>query len=90
MKAIFNRLRRLENAAAPAKRERAAAEQILEARRRRLGADYDPIKYPPDWFAGCRPTADRILRAGQFRRKQGANGARRREEPGRIPSDNGE
>jgi hypothetical protein len=54
MKAIFNRLRRLENAVAPAERERAAAEAILEARRRRLEADYEPITFPPDWFAGYR------------------------------------
>jgi hypothetical protein len=67
MKAIVNRLRRLENAAAPAERERAAAEAILEARRQRLGADYvEPIPYPPDWFAGCRTQADTIIRARQF------------------------
>jgi hypothetical protein len=66
MKAIFTRLHRLENAAAPAERERAAVEAILENRRRRLGSDYEPIEYPPDWFAGCRSTADHILRARQF------------------------
>jgi hypothetical protein len=66
MKAIFNRLRRLENAVAPAERERAAAEAILEARRRRLEADYEPITFPPDWFAGYRTLADRINRARQL------------------------
>jgi hypothetical protein len=81
MKAIILRLRRLENAAAPAERERAAVEVILENRRRRLGSDYKPIEYPPDWFAGCRSAADRILRARQFMMEQPANGARHREEP---------
>jgi len=38
---------RLENAAPPAERKRAAVEAILEARRRRLGANYDPIVYLP-------------------------------------------
>jgi hypothetical protein len=70
MKAIINRLRRLENAAAPAERERAAAAMILENVRRRLGSDYEPPEFPPDWFAGCRGTADRILRAHQFIREQ--------------------
>ena len=77
MKTIFNRLRRLENAAAPAERERAVVEAILENSRRRLGADYKPIEFPPDWFAGCRSTAERILRARKLRVEQRANGARR-------------
>jgi len=47
MKAIISRLRRLENAAAPAERERAAVETILAARRRRLGASYNPPSFPP-------------------------------------------
>ena len=66
MKAIFDRLRRLENAAALAERERTVAEAILENRRRRLGANHEPLACPPDWFAHCRSTADRILRAGQL------------------------
>jgi hypothetical protein len=78
MKAIINRLRRLENAAAPAERERAAAAMILENMRRRLGSDYEPIKYPPDWFEGCRGDADHILRAHQFSRGQQANEAKSR------------
>jgi hypothetical protein len=63
MKAIVNRLRRLENAAAPAEQERAVAEAILEARRRRLGADYKPATFPAESYAGCRTTADRIVRS---------------------------
>jgi hypothetical protein len=77
MKAIFNRSRRLENAAAPVERERAAVEGTLEDRRRRLDADYKPIEFPPDWFAGCRSTAERVLRPRQFGVEQRANGARR-------------
>jgi hypothetical protein len=73
MKAIHSRLRRLENAAAPAERERAAAEAIIENRRRRLGSAYEPIEYPPDWFAGCSGAADHIRRARQFRLEQQAN-----------------
>ena len=37
-----------------------------------LGADYEPIEYPQDWFAGCRGAADHILRAGQFLREREA------------------
>lgn len=40
MKAIFNRLRRLENATAPAERERAAVDAILNRRRTR----YVPVR----------------------------------------------
>jgi hypothetical protein len=57
MRALVNRLHRLENAVAPAERERAAAEAILEARRRRLGSDYEPVSFPPERFAGCRVSA---------------------------------
>lgn len=60
MKAIVNRLRRLENAAAPAKRERAAAEAILE-KMRRLGYD-EPKMFPSESYEGCRTVADFILR----------------------------
>jgi len=67
MKAIVSRLQRLENFTAPAERERAAVEAILEARRRRLGASYEPVSLPSDNYAGCRPTADRLLRARQLR-----------------------
>jgi hypothetical protein len=80
MKAIFNRLRRLENTAAPAERGGAAAQIILENYRRRVGPDYEPPEFPADWFAGCRSTAERILRARQFRGEQGANGTRRCDE----------
>ena len=62
MRTVINRLRRLENAAAPAERERAAAEAILDARRRRLGADY----VDPGSFAGCRTRADYIVRTREL------------------------
>jgi hypothetical protein len=67
MKAIISRLRRLENAAAPAECERTAVETILAARRRRLGASYEPTSFPPESFASCRMVADRILRARQLK-----------------------
>jgi hypothetical protein len=67
MKAIISRLRRLENAAAPAERERAAVEAIMAARRRRMGASYEPPSFPLESFAGCRTVADRILHARQLR-----------------------
>jgi|ERR1700733_2728662 hypothetical protein len=78
MKAIVHRLRRLENAAAPAERERAAAEAILEARRRRLGADYDPIRFPAERYAGFRTIAGHIVRGRELRMEQQAGEASRR------------
>jgi hypothetical protein len=63
MKAILKRLRRLETVAAPDEKERATVEAILEARRQRLGSNYEPIAFPPNSFAGCRTIADRILHA---------------------------
>jgi hypothetical protein len=44
MKAIMNRLRRLEIATAPVEQERAATEAILEARQRRLGQITSPFR----------------------------------------------
>jgi hypothetical protein len=79
MRGIFNRLRRLESATSPHERERAAADAIIEARRRRLGAAYEPMVLPEGWFACCRGTADHILRARQFlqeRKAAGQAGAR--------------
>lgn len=79
MKAILNRLRRLETVTRPterAERERSAAEMIMESRRPRLGADYKEIDFPPGWFANCRDTAERILRARQYRVSQQAPDAR--------------
>jgi hypothetical protein len=68
MKAIHSRLRRLENAAAPAEREQPAALAILEARRCRLGPDYvEPLRCPPRWFAECRTIAEQINRARKCR-----------------------
>jgi hypothetical protein len=84
MKAIFNRLRRLENAAAPAERERAAVESILAAMRRRLGASYEPPSFPPESFAGCRTVADRIRRANQLLREREARQADERESQNRC------
>jgi hypothetical protein len=63
----LNRLRRLEEAAVTDKRAHAAAEAILEARRRRLGADYvEPIPFSPESYAGCRTSADRIRRTREL------------------------
>jgi hypothetical protein len=63
VKAIFGRLRRLENAAAPAEREREAVNAILEARKSRLGPDYRPSTLSPHSFDACETIADEILRA---------------------------
>ena len=76
MKAFINRLRKLENAAVPQARERAQVEAILEVRRRRLGADYEPLTLPPNSFAGCRTIADRILRSRKLRMELEQNGVR--------------
>jgi len=64
MKANVSRLRQLENAAAPAQRERAAAAAILE-NMRRLGYN-EPIRFPPESYEGCRTCADRMLRSYQL------------------------
>ncbi len=72
MRAIINRLRRLENATVPVERERAAVEAILAARRRRLGASYEPLSFPPESYAGCRTVADRILRTRKLRMERQA------------------
>jgi hypothetical protein len=70
MRAIINRLRRLEKAAAPDKWgqiSQAIAERIRDARRRRLGEDYvEPIPFPPEIYAGCRTIAERIVRARTY------------------------
>ena len=67
MRNMLNRIRRLEEVKAPYAEEKAAAEAILAARRRRLGPDYlEPIPYPSDWFAGCRSIADEINRARRW------------------------
>lgn len=63
MKAIINRLRKLERVKVPTEQSTSAAE-ILRARERRLGIE--PIQYPQDWFAGCRTIADTMLRARKF------------------------
>jgi hypothetical protein len=72
MRALISRLRRLENATAPAERERAIVDAILAARRRRLGPKYEPTAFPPESYAGCRGVPGRILRTRQLlRARQG-------------------
>jgi hypothetical protein len=44
-----------------------AVEAILAARRRRLGASYEPLSFSPESYAGCRTVADHILRARKLR-----------------------
>jgi hypothetical protein len=61
MKAIANRLRQLEHAGAPSARETPMVEAILDARRQRLGADYEPVPFPPASYFGCRTQADHIV-----------------------------
>jgi hypothetical protein len=77
----MNRLRRLENTTAPVGRERAAVAAIMAARRRRLGASYEPFSFPPESYAGCRTVADRILRARKLRMERQVGVAARRPEP---------
>ena len=81
MRAIINRIRRLEIAAAPNERACAAAEAIRAARRKRLGADYRDIEYPLGSFDGCRTTADYIRRAGRLRMEREEREAPRNPEP---------
>ncbi len=68
MKAIINRLRRLEHAVAPDERAQASAEAIQEANRQRLGADYDPPNFPPENYAGRRTAAEYIQRTRELQR----------------------
>jgi hypothetical protein len=58
VKALVNRLRRLETAHAPDERVSAAVEAIRAARRKRLGADYKELEHPPGAFDGCHNMAD--------------------------------
>ena len=60
MKAIFGRLRRLENAVAPLERERADVAAILESMRR--SGDDDSPTFSPESYEGCHTCADFILR----------------------------
>ena len=77
MRAIIRRLRRLEEAVAPEEQDNLIVQAILEARRRRLGADYEPTTFPPESYAGCRTVADRILRSRWLRMEhQQSRGAR--------------
>jgi hypothetical protein len=68
MKTIINRLRRLEHVVAPDERAQASAEAIQEARRRRLGADYDFTNFPPESYAGCRTASEHIQRTRELLR----------------------
>jgi hypothetical protein len=61
MRAIMNRLRRLEDATAPVEWERAIVEAILTARRRRLGASCEPLSFPIESYAGCSIVAQHLL-----------------------------
>ena len=65
MRAIVNRLRRLEKAAIPLERERSIVEAILESSRRRLEASGQPYHEEPLHvdYPGCRTVADHIMRA---------------------------
>jgi hypothetical protein len=38
----------------------------MDARRRRLGADYKPTGLSPEIYAGCRTSAERINRAREL------------------------
>jgi hypothetical protein len=89
---MLNRIRRLENTCVPGERERATVEAILAAGRRRLGADHEPIAFPPESYAGCRSIADRILRTRQLMREQDSNHPKRaiRARSGSQGADNGE
>ena len=62
MRAIMNRLRRLENTTAPVGRNGRRWRRFLAARQRRLGAEYEPLSFPLESYAGCRTIADRILK----------------------------
>jgi hypothetical protein len=61
MRAIMNRLRRLENATAPVDGGRADFAGIL----RSLGDD-ESMTFPAESLAGCRGAADRMLRIVQL------------------------
>jgi hypothetical protein len=61
MRAMMNRLRRLENATAPVEQKRADFAAIL----RSIGDD-ESMTFPAESFAGCRGTADRMLRIVQL------------------------
>jgi hypothetical protein len=63
MRSIISRIRRLETAAVPAERERAALAMIEANRRRHMGADHKPLApFPPGTFDGCRTGEERIIR----------------------------
>ena len=58
--AIIHRIRGLETVHAPDERVSVAVEAIRTARRKRLGADYKEIEYPPGSFDGCHTRAARL------------------------------
>ena len=62
MKALRNRLRRLEIVAAPDQEDQSIVEAIEAARKRRMGSVYEPRPpIPPEMLLGCRTIADHIL-----------------------------
>ena len=82
VRAIIHRIRRLETAHAPDEQASAAVQAILASRRKRLGADYQEIEYPPGSFDGCRTVADRMQRARQLRlEREKREAATRNREP---------
>ena len=81
VRAIIHRIRRLETAHAPDEQESAAVQAILATRRKRLGADYKEIEYPPGSFDGCHTMADRIRRVRQLRLEREKREDTRNREP---------
>jgi hypothetical protein len=52
----------------------------MDARRRRLGADYKPTGLSPEIYAGCRTSADRINRARELLMSRQATEATHRDQ----------
>ena len=61
MTAIIKRLRRLEEALAPAQRKHPMVQAILAARGGGLGASYE-LRFPLGRYASCHTTADPLVR----------------------------
>ena len=78
---IISRLRRLEIATLPNPQTCAAAEAIRATRRKRLGADYQEIVYPPGSYDGCHTMAECIRRARHLRMEREKRESRTNTEP---------